>query len=239
MNSSGTANWGNIGSGLFAEERNSIPSHVKKYEVFEINEDLLVLSVVWHRLRGSRDSHNVSSILDRELFDNIKQDDRNRAEQIRDYYSKKFTIWELNETTLTPFRKDLKEFIHSSGKVFKETMKPLVYRLPEFYDYDTDFDGLMANHNMQLNQVAPHAVVTKTLKFQKKLIKQSKLRGTVHEYWFADEHDNLNMLSIRKDNVLLKLLDLHVRQPIKVEAIYSKRTRDNKEYCTLQKYDFM
>ena len=65
-----------------------IQSHVRRYEVFEIEEDLLLLSVVWQRMRKERDEFDAngnsqkgqiampSTITDKILFRNITPEDR-------------------------------------------------------------------------------------------------------------------------------------------------------------------
>lgn len=220
-------------------------ANVKKYEVFEITEDLLVLSTTWQRMRKERDAGNQaglmlmpSSITDNILFKNITVDDRDRAEQIRDYYHKKLMLWALNEINLSPFRHDMKKFIQSDGKVFQEGMKPLVYRLPEFYDYDVAFDDLFLAHNTKVNQDKPHLVKEKRLTLVSTIMRKRK-HLTVKEYWFTDENDNLNLMVVNKDNSLLKLMDFYSQNPFKISGIFSKKIRDNREYCVLEKYSFL
>jgi hypothetical protein len=228
----GSLNWQNL-----SFDNDPVPLHVKKYTVLEIEEDLLVLSVVWQRLRNEKKSQplGISTVLDRTLLDNVTQDDRVRAESIRDYYSKKFTVWSLNGMKLSNFREDLKIFIHSDGKIFTENMRPLVYRLPEFYDYDIEFDNMFSEHNMKVSRHGLNDKITKKLTFTKKLIKRTRL-NTMHEYWFTDEFDNLNLLSLRKETPLLSLLDLCIREPIVIETKLLTKVRDNREYNLIENY---
>lgn len=228
--------------GLFAAVAEQENGFVKKYEVFEITEDLLLLSTVWQRLRQERDAKPQimvmpTSITDRILFKNITSDDRYKTEQIRDYYHKKLMLWALNEIRLTSFRQDLKKFIQSDGKVFQENMKPLAYRLPEFYDYDLKFDELFLEHNTKVNQDRINIVTEKRLTLVETIMRKRK-HMTVKEYWFTDDNDNLNLLVVNKDNPLLKLMDFYALTPFKVNAVFSKKVRDNKEYCILDKYSF-
>ena len=130
--------------------------NVKKYEVFETTEDVLALSVTWHRLRPQL-SHNINIIsnpssrptklTDTILFREMIQEDRDKADVIRDYYSKKLMVITLRDQRISKFRKDLSTFIHGDSKVVKEELMPIIYRLPEFYEYDTEFDIMVRDLN--------------------------------------------------------------------------------------------
>ncbi len=70
--------------------------YVKRYEVIETSEDVLALSVAWKRLRDTKDksSHHIgiTSLLDDNLFRRVEEPDRVRANEIRDYFSKKIML---------------------------------------------------------------------------------------------------------------------------------------------------
>lgn len=217
-------------------------SHVKKYQVFEIDEDLLALSVAWQRLRNAHKADpttpypGITRLLDRELFRHVTNDDKIRAEQVRDYYSKKIMLWKLKNTRFTKYRDDMNEFVHSDGKKFREDMCPLAFRLPEFYDYDTAFDQLMFEHNSKVSQSI--AIGKKTLKLEK-TFNTGKKYSKMKEYWFSDEHDNLVNIAIEQSNVLIPLLDAFVESPFTLEAVYSRKSKDDKEYIVANKFKFI
>jgi len=140
---------------LYLKQSNT--EYVKKYEVFETTEDILALSVTWHRMRSSL-SHKINMIApdnrptkltDSVLFREMIQEDKDRADIIRDYYSKKLMVITLREQRISKFRKDLSTFVHGDNKVVKEEMMPLIYRLPEFYEYDMGFDEMFRDLNKQ------------------------------------------------------------------------------------------
>lgn len=216
-------------------------SHVKKYQVCEIEQDLLALSTTWHRLRKSQalggHNHGITSLTDLTLTKHVTQIDHDKAAQVRDYYSKKIMMWKLKEQKLSKFREDMNLFIHSDGKIFREDMQPLAYRLPEFYEYDSEFDTLTSEFNKYVKQKEPHMYSKKTLTLAKTFVvgkKYSKRK----EYWFSDESNDLVHMSFTTDNPLLTLLDMYTKQPITVDAIYSKRYRDNSEYLIANKFKF-
>lgn len=219
-------------------------SHIKKYQVFEIDEDLLALSVAWQRLRKERNSNlsppfyvTITKLLDKDLFSQVNEDDRVRANVIRDYYSKKIMVWRLKNERFSGFREDMNEFIHGDGKKFREEMCPLVYRLPEFYDYDSAFDEISREHNIKVNQSEQHHVCKKTLKLVK-TFNVGKKHSKRREYWFSDEANDLVNMSVEHNNSLIPLLDFYTQQPFTMEAIYSKKYKDDKEYLIASKFKF-
>jgi len=219
---------------------NTINGDVKKYEIYEISQDLLALSTTWQRIRESRNSSPVfvdvypEKILDAVLFKNVTGDDIAKANEIRDYYSKKIMLWKLKGQELTRFRKDMNEFVHSDGKKFREEMKPLVYCLPDFYDQDVAFDALAMNHN---TKVVESQSTIKKLKLVKTFTK--KVRGTKRkEYWFIDKNDNLVTTQFQADNPLISLMDLVTKNEIEVSGSFRVRSRDDKEYITAPRLTF-
>ena len=84
------------------------------------------------------------------MFDQVIADDRTRATEIRNYYSKKIMMMLLKQRQLSVYREDLRTFINTNGQIFKKDMMPLVYKLPEFYDYDNLVDELFADLNKKI-----------------------------------------------------------------------------------------
>ena len=216
--------------------------YVKKYQLLEIEQDLLALSCAWQRIRAGRKEGQVyitiTKLTDPELFKQLTQEDHDKAAQVRDYYSKKIMLWKLKGEGLSKFREDMNTFIHTDGKVFKEDMQPLAYRLPEFYDYDIDFDVLSNEYNKKVSQDTQHEVTGKSLKLARSFI-VSKKHTKRKEYWFSDNNNDLVSLSVELQNPLLSLLDICTQNTIKVNAIYTKKSRDNHEYLVANKFKFV
>ena len=189
--------------------------NVKKYEVFETTEDILALSVTWHRLRPLI-SHNISNIMnpsnrptkltDEILFKEIIQEDRAKANVIRDYYSKKLMMFTLKGQQLTSYRKDLNTFIHGDCKVVKEEMMPLVYRLPEFYEYDVGLDEMFLELDTRFEGSQISLSTIKTLTPVKKFTVKRKSRKFV-EYWLKDNENKSYKIEIDSNNELMHLWD--------------------------------
>ena len=224
--------------GLFAQEKEQ--SYVKRYEIIEIPEDLLALSVCWKRLRDSGQSQHIGKLLDKVLFEKVTQHDKDTAATIRDYYSKKIMMLKLKSIPLTNFRTDLNEFIHGEGKKFKDNIQPLVYRLPEFYEYDIVFDEFAGKYNHNVVGLSQRSILTvKSLSLVEKL-KVSTSRNRRIEYWLNDTDDNLVCLMFDLNNPLITLLDKKLcEESISVSGIFYKKERDGKEYLKLDKYSFV
>lgn len=215
--------------------------HVKKYEILEIDQDLLALSATWKRLRDATKNGGpyvpVSKLLDKELFGHVTDADQEKAAEIRDYYSKKIMMWKLKDVKLSQFREDMNSFIHTNGKMFKDNMIPMVYRLPEFHEYDVQFDQLVSEHNKVIVKKSK-GNQTKTLTLEKNF-QVGKRYSKRKEYWFSDTDDNLVTISVMQDNPLITLLDKQCSNAITIAGKYDIRLRDNNEYYVVEKYSFL
>lgn len=215
--------------------------NVKRYEVIEINKDLLSLSAAWYRIRKARTSENPGTVfpeklLDKVLFNEVISEDIQLAADIRDYYSKKIMLWKLKGNNLSKFREDMNTFVHSDGLTFREDMIPLVYRLPEFYIYDKEFDVMASEHVTKIKTT--NTVTTKRLNLLK-TFNCSKRYSKRKEYWFNDEEDQLVKMQFVADNPLLPLLDLYAQDEIIVKGLFTKMHRDDKEYLFSTKQTFI
>ena len=187
-------------------------SYVKKYEVYETTEDVLALSVTWHRLRTLL-SHKIdilanpndrpTKLTDSILFREMIQEDREKANVIRDYYSKKLMVLTLRELRMSKFRKDLSTFIHGDSKVVREELMPIIYRLPEFYDYDMGFDEMFRGLNKQFEHQPKLTIggdsITLT-PLRKFIVKLRTSKFT--EYWLKDSDDKAYKIEIPIENKL-------------------------------------
>ena len=190
-------------------------NNVKRYEVFETTEDILALSVTWHRLRPSINngtstiidpSNRPTKLTDSILFKEIIQEDRDKANLIRDYYSKKIMMFTLKGQQLTNYRKDLNTFIHGDCKVVKEEMMPLVYRLPEFYEYDVGLDEMFLELDTRFDGSKIASPAIRTLNPVKKFTVKRKHRKFV-EYWLKDNENKPYKIEIDCSNDLMHLWD--------------------------------
>jgi len=174
----------------------------KKYEINESIEDLLVLSCVAYRLRKS--APLPYGLLSNQLIDNVGSDDMLLANEIRDFYQQKFLVWKLKDKLFTQYRKDLNEFIHTDGKKFIDKMVPLVYRLPEMYDYDKQFDEVRSEFANIGSAI--RVVDTTSNKFTAVICLERTTKGEKRiDYWLKDLKDHPYKFTLSAKNPILSL----------------------------------
>jgi hypothetical protein len=217
--------------------------YVKRYEVIEATEDILALSVTWKRLRDTKNETiqnnilhiNVTTLLDDHLFRKIEESDRIRANEIRDYFSKKIMLWTLKSVKLSAYRQDLNKFIHGDGKKVTEELLPLIYRLPEFYEYDIQFDQFKREVNLEILNFGKIDSVKKitTLTPIKSFYKTNK-RVKHFEYWLKDSNDNAHLITIEPKNPLKHIWDkIFTNGQIRIEGTYYPKKYDELQYYQL------
>jgi hypothetical protein len=213
----------------------------KKYEIYELNEDLLVLSCVAKRLRETKKScvsNDNYLLLNSIFFREVSPEDRNKAEIIRDYYSKKIMMLKLKGTKLTQFREDLNKFIHGDGTKVTENFFQLVYRLPDFYEYDTGFEDIYKKSECELKIETPPTIENFILKPTGKLHKKTKANKTT-EYWFKTQYNILAMIAVEPKNELLSIWDhlFETKSIMKIKGKTFVKHIDENEYLSIKKWE--
>ena len=238
---SGLSITGNLSGSVTWDSNSNSNSNVKKYEVFETTEDILALSVTWHRLRlpGNHIINTIrpTTLTDNILFTEINQEDRNRADIIRDYFSKKIVMITLRGQNLSSFRKDLNTFIHGNCKVVKEELMPLIYRLPEFYDNDIQHDEMFRDFNKHFEDTVKLWRGTKTLKPVRKFFINLKTKKFL-EYWLKDENDRGYRIEIPFENKLNHLWEHFFKQEtIPILGAYRYSEHDGITYYQIKDWE--
>lgn len=208
--------------------------YVKRYEVIEITEDVLALSVAWKRLRDNREKMPVyiNSLLTNRLFELVTNEDRLHASEIRDYFSKKIILWTLKDIKLSQYRQDLSELIHGDGKKIVDKMLPIAFRLPEFYEYDVEFDKFKQNIKLDITDHGRQDVRQRvtTLKPVNSFYKSNR-RIKQFEYWLTDDKGNANMIVIEPKNPLKHIWDtMFMNEHLRIEATYYPKKYDDLQY---------
>ena len=212
--------------------------YVKRYEVIEATEDILALSVAWKRLRDTKNESiqtGITTLLDDNLFRKVEEPDRVRANEIRDYFSKKIMLWSLKSIKLSSYRQDLNKFIHGDSKKITEELLPLIYRLPEFYEYDVQFDQFKREVNLEITNFSNIDSVKKitTLTPVTSFYKTNK-RVKHFEYWLKDSNDNAHLITIEPKNPLKHIWDkIFTNGQLRVEARCYPKKYDELQYYQL------
>lgn len=220
-------------------------SNLKKYEMYESTEDVVALSCAADRL--FREKQIYYKVTDRELYNKIEQQDRDKAKEIKDYYSKKVMMLKLKGTgQLSPFRTDMNQLIHTDGLLFKESMIGIAYWLPKFYKYDLELDEVksqvVVNQNFDdLNKQGLPGTrkLISTLSPIKRLHRATK-RNKFHEYWMKDDVLNAGVvLHLEDKNQLQHLWDyvFENQKEFKISGTYTRRHRDGFEYFSVANWE--
>lgn len=196
-----TGKW-NYAANVYDPLMSMVSPAFKKYEINESVEDLLVLSSVAYRLR--KENSLKSGLLSNHLVDNITTEDVLLANQIREFYQQKFLIWKLKDKVLTPYRKDLSDFIHSEGKKFIDKMVPLAYRLPEMYHYDKKLDEVRGEFtNIDIPIRVANTILTKfttVLRLERTSTGKKRI-----DYWMKDSQGYPYKFTLSAEDPILSL----------------------------------
>jgi hypothetical protein len=203
-------------------------------------EDILAISCCIQRLSNSDSNRFNRSLNSPELPAQVNDLDRQKAENIRKYYKDKLLMLTLQGRELTKYRKDLQKFLHGNPLQVPDSLAGIVYRLPYFYDYDKEIDGIFQSSYFKNNNLPNmREPVQRDLKFLKRIENQRRRMNNI-EYWFEDDKLNKVMFSITGDNPLLTLLDRHIGNTgLSITGKYFLRKKDLNEYFVMEKWSFV
>lgn len=227
----------------FAEDKTH--ANLKRYEVYESTESIIALSVAKHRLNTTE--HTFHRLTDRALYNKVTAEDRTKAEEIKNYYSKRIMMLKLKGNgQMSKFREDLNNLIHSDGLIFKEDVLGLAYSLPYFYKYDQELDEVMLQvskdqnfREVELNGGPSVLRITETLTPLKRIVHNTKRVRKV-QYWFKDSKVNAAVLiELLEKNPLQHLWDhmFDTEKSIKIVGNYARRKLDDFEYFSVEKWE--
>lgn len=207
--------------------------------LFDSPVDVLALSCAWRRIRSNslfNFKHFVLNFFDEEVKKNLNEEDVILANNIRDYYSKKLMWLKIKGLTLTRFREDLNQFIHSDGLKVDESKFGMIYRLPEFYEYDITLDNIFSNHNSKIDHVHPKRMAKK-LSYVDLTIRTFKCQKQF-QYWFSDDDKNLVCIKLDVHNPLINIWEQLIDKPLIIEGTYHITVKDNRNYFLVDKFSF-
>ena len=243
----GTGAVGSSSNGIFAntffDNETLLNPHIKKYEIYEFNEDVLALSVTWKRLRDNG-NHICSKITDAVLFNHITEDDKVNAGIIRDYYSKKIMMLKLlGNNKFSSYRTDLNEFIHGDSKKITDKFFGLAYYLPQFYEYDTSLDSVKSNLVSKISSsdtLADGPESSIRLTPVKRLHRKTKGTDTF-QYWLKNRNDIGVLICVQPSNSLIKLWEhiFNKGEEICIKGQFGRRNLDNFEYLSTHNWDIV
>jgi hypothetical protein len=222
---------------------------VKKYQVIESEEDIISLSATMNRLKEEGDN-SYYKMLDQSLFRKVTDADREKAAEIRKYYSQKIMMMKLKGSTerMSPFREDLNKLVHSDGTVFKENMMGMAYYLPIFHQYDTDLDSIKSqlktdqNFDEMNRSHKPYTLQLSTELHPIKSIHRKTKNVDQVQYWFKDSKlDAGVMISVERKNQLKHLWD-HIftsESQMTIKGTFTRRRLDEFDHFILSDWDIV
>lgn len=186
----------------------SVFSNEYKEKETEFKEDPLVLSVSLKNLMG----HNVGqyySLDDPRVLNNITEDIRRLAENIRKYYGRKY-LWSnlTNSRELSGFRSRTCYLLENRVRVCKDKDAGIYYKLPYFYDEDMIYDEFKKQYNTTDiprigSSKTPNVKHQLTLKYIKTTSSRQQKRN-INRFWFTDDV-YIYGIEVANDNPLLEM----------------------------------
>lgn len=144
----------------------------------------------------------------------ITDQDRNQAMNIRHYYSGKLMNMVLRNIPLSRFRQDLADYVNMpTNSIPSKDQQGMIYRLPEMYDYDTLLD--QAIERFDADTRPNRLMITHTSKWDLNLLPGFNFTRAIRSqpkktnlYWMLDSRTNrMVKLGFYVDNPLLGLWD--------------------------------
>ena len=195
-------------SSILVSELDSIFSTTYNEKEISFKEDPLVLAVSLKDLMD-RSPGSYYSLEDTRVFENVNDDIRNRAEQIRKYYGKKY-FWNnlASNRQLSGFRGRVCYLLENRIHTCKDKDAGIYYKLPYFYDEDMIYDEFKKQYNTTdvPNVGSINTTKTKhqlTLTYLKTTSCRQQKRN-LNRFWFTDNKYLYN-IEIANDNPLLEM----------------------------------
>lgn len=236
-----------LGSGMYAGIHaqsldDLFNTHYKKQEIYEFEDDILAISCAWKRQRDDTPAeYRYSKLTDRKLFDSVTTDDRESARLVRDYYSKKIMMLTLKGQLLTSFRKDLNTFIHGEINRATEELFPLIYKLPDFYEYDIKIEEIKVSLENRPRGVKLEKLQGKHTSFELTpitVVKKSNKRMKVMEYWLEGKGNTPVLIQLEPKNPLLHIWDnmFSSKKVLQISGMSFVKSMDDFEYLSIKNW---
>lgn len=198
----------------------------------EFKEDPLVLSVSLKDYMKKVEGY--FSIEDPRVAENVTDEIRDKAEQIRKYYGKKYFWTNLtNNRELSGFRSRVCYLLENRIRNCKEKDVGIYYKLPYFYEEDMIYDDFKKQYNTtDLPRINNNTRIPSKHRLNLKYIKTTSSRQqkrNINRYWFTDSN-YLYSIEITSDNPLLDLFN---------QVITEKESVTVDTYCNIDRIDQM
>lgn len=215
---------------------------VAEERITEFKEDPLVLACV---LKAYTETGKGYLSLDNETLIGLVTDaDRQQAEKIREYYTKKFFWRALSDARqLSDYRRRLINLLENRIAKCKDQDCGIYYKLPYFYEEDVVYEEFKKNlKTTEISHLgnARHNIMTKRLEFLTTTLSAQRKRKIIR-YWFKDDNEFLYGLELTSDNPLLMIFDDYLKEQGSVlfQTRLTEDRIDNMNYYKLYNYKFI
>ena len=171
------------------------------------NEDLLAVSAYLYRRYKNNPELRFTNLLENAGECVVEGQDRQRAEEIADYFSKQIVLARLKDT-VSVFQNSVASFLSGDRKTIKTADVGLIYRLPEYYEYAVSILEYHTGH------FADHEYYEVPLQYSTRLlmphmsIEHNTRQLKSIQYWFKDrETGNPAMITVTAKNQLQHVWD--------------------------------
>ena len=178
-------------------------------KVVKTNNDVLALSVCLYRLYKNDNGARFISFADADSSVEITLEDVAVADAISDHFNKQIMVTSLREGKLSGFQEALAKFLATDRRSFSENNKGMIYRLPEFYEYDNDLASLVDSNYADFNT----NLLNQPFRSEMNLVPVKSLRKNLRtkdviQYWFMEVDKNTPvMLELKQDNPIAYIWD--------------------------------
>ncbi len=215
---------------------------VMQERVTEFNEDPLVLACVLKAY--TENGKGYLSLEDKTLVGLITDADRELAEKIREYFTKKFFWRALSDAQqLSHYRLRLINLLENRIKKCKDQDCGIYYKLPYFYEEDVVYEEF--KNNLLTKEISSlgssrHNTLLKRLEFLTTTLSAQRKRKIIR-YWFKDDNKFLYGLELTSDNPLFMIFDDYLKEHSTVvfETKLTEDRIDQMHYYKLYNYKFV
>jgi hypothetical protein len=180
-------------------------SQTYKEPVTIFKEDPLVLATSLKDLYDKGGTYEDLQSL--RVAENVTDEIRVRAEDIRKYYGRKFLWHNLNGKSMSSFRSKASSLLENRICSLTEQDRGIYFKLPWFYSEDMIYDEFKKTLNTtklpNLGNKRQNTFI-KRLTFLKTSTGWQKNRKAEY-FWFKDDNNDLYGIQLTKDNPLLEM----------------------------------
>ena len=172
-----------------------------------VDEDLLAVSAYLYRRYKNNPELRFASLQSVASQHVVEDQDRQRAEEIAEYFSKQIVLARLKDT-VSVFQEAVAKFISGNRRTINTDAVGLVYRLPEYYEYTVSMQEYYAkNFADHEYRETPFEHCVRLLMPHMNIEHNSRhLKST--QYWFKDaETGNPALITVTSKNQLQHVWD--------------------------------